>query len=84
MRIGILTGGGDCPGLNAVIRSIAKPAMSYFGATVIGIEDGFEGFVEGRDDGRVAFELLQRFEAAVAGVAEDRRRRTKGRGVAHR
>lgn len=47
-RIGILTGGGDCPGLNAVIRSIAKPAMSYFGATVIGIEDGFEGLVEGK------------------------------------
>jgi 6-phosphofructokinase 1 len=47
-RIGILTGGGDCPGLNAVIRSIAKPAMTEYGATVIGIEDGFEGFVEGR------------------------------------
>ncbi|GJQ20034.1 MAG: 6-phosphofructokinase [Bacteroidia bacterium] len=47
-RIAILTGGGDCPGLNAVIRSIAKPAMAYFGATVIGIEDGFEGLVEGR------------------------------------
>ncbi|MBP8976696.1 MAG: ATP-dependent 6-phosphofructokinase [Bacteroidetes bacterium] len=47
-RIGILTGGGDCPGLNAVIRSIAKPAMTEYGATVIGILDGFEGFVEGR------------------------------------
>jgi ATP-dependent phosphofructokinase / diphosphate-dependent phosphofructokinase len=47
-RIGILTGGGDCPGLNAVIRSIAKPAMSYFNSRVIGILDGFEGFVEGR------------------------------------
>jgi ATP-dependent phosphofructokinase / diphosphate-dependent phosphofructokinase len=47
-RIGILTGGGDCPGLNAVIRSVAKPAMAYFGATVIGVEDGFEGLVEGR------------------------------------
>ncbi len=47
-RIGILTGGGDCPGLNAVIRSIAKPAMTYFGATVIGVMDGFEGLVEGR------------------------------------
>ena len=47
-RIGILTGGGDCPGLNAVIRSIAKPALSYFNADVIGILDGFEGFVEGR------------------------------------
>ncbi|HUN64700.1 MAG TPA: ATP-dependent 6-phosphofructokinase [Bacteroidota bacterium] len=47
-KVGILTGGGDCPGLNAVIRSIAKPAMSYFNAKVIGIQDGFEGFVEGR------------------------------------
>jgi ATP-dependent phosphofructokinase / diphosphate-dependent phosphofructokinase len=47
-RIGILTGGGDCPGLNAVIRSIAKPAMTQFGCTVIGILDGFEGLVEGR------------------------------------
>ena len=47
-RIGILTGGGDCPGLNAVIRSVAKPAMSHFHSRVIGIIDGFEGLVEGR------------------------------------
>lgn len=47
-RIGILTGGGDCPGLNAVIRSIAKPAMAHFRSTVIGILDGYEGMVEGR------------------------------------
>lgn len=46
-RIGILTGGGDCPGLNAVIRGITKPAQDY-GMTVIGIQDGFEGLVEGR------------------------------------
>jgi ATP-dependent phosphofructokinase / diphosphate-dependent phosphofructokinase len=47
-RIGILTGGGDCPGLNAVIRSIAKPAMRHFNAKVIGVIDGYEGMVEGR------------------------------------
>jgi 6-phosphofructokinase 1 len=47
-RIGILTGGGDCPGLNAVIRSIAKPAMAHFNSRVIGILDGYEGMVEGR------------------------------------
>ena len=47
-RIGILTGGGDCPGLNAVIRSVAKPAIAHFNATVIGVMDGFEGMVEGR------------------------------------
>jgi len=46
-RIGILTGGGDCPGLNAVIRAITKPAMSCYHSTVIGIQDGFEGLVEG-------------------------------------
>lgn len=47
-RIGILTGGGDCPGLNAVIRSVAKPAIAHFNAKVIGIMDGYEGMVEGR------------------------------------
>jgi ATP-dependent phosphofructokinase / diphosphate-dependent phosphofructokinase len=46
-RLGILTGGGDCPGLNAVIRAVAKTAMNDHGAEVIGIEDGFEGLVEG-------------------------------------
>jgi len=46
-RIGLLTGGGDCPGLNAVIRGVTKPAQDY-GMTVYGILDGFEGLVEGR------------------------------------
>ncbi len=46
-RIGILTGGGDCPGLNAVIRGVAKPAHDQ-GLTVLGIVDGFEGLVEGK------------------------------------
>ena len=40
-RIGILTGGGDCPGLNAVIRAVAKTAINRFGMEVIGIEDLF-------------------------------------------
>lgn len=46
-RIGILTGGGDCPGLNAVIRGVTKPALDN-GLTVLGILDGFEGLVEGK------------------------------------
>ncbi len=46
-RIGVLTGGGDCPGLNAVIRGVTKPAQDY-GMSVFGILDGFEGLVEGR------------------------------------
>lgn len=46
-RIAILTGGGDCPGLNAVIRAVAKKAMGE-GGEVIGIEDGYEGLVKNR------------------------------------
>jgi len=44
-RIGVLTGGGDCPGLNAVIRAVAKRAVGEYGWRVIGIEDGFEGLI---------------------------------------
>jgi 6-phosphofructokinase len=44
--IGILTSGGDCPGLNAAIRGVAKPAMADFHIEVIGIEKGFRGLVE--------------------------------------
>jgi ATP-dependent phosphofructokinase / diphosphate-dependent phosphofructokinase len=44
-QIGILTGGGDCPGLNAVIRAAVKTAILQYGWKVIGIEDGFEGLL---------------------------------------
>ncbi|MBL7134661.1 MAG: 6-phosphofructokinase [Phycisphaerae bacterium] len=46
-RIGILTGGGDCPGLNAVIRAVAKSAIGG-GLEVVGIEDGYLGLIENR------------------------------------
>ena len=47
-RIGILTSGGDCPGLNAVIRAVTKKAIHEFGYEVIGIKDGFEGLAFNR------------------------------------
>ncbi len=47
-RIAILTGGGDCPGLNAVIRAVTKKAMFEYGMEVLGIEDGYEGLIENR------------------------------------
>lgn len=47
-RIGVLTGGGDCPGLNAVIRAVTKTAIFEFGLEVFGIEDGFLGLIENR------------------------------------
>jgi len=46
--IGILTSGGDCPGLNVAIRAITKTAINDFGMKVIGILDGFRGLVENR------------------------------------
>lgn len=46
--IGILTSGGDCPGLNAAIRGVAKAARSAYGMEVVGILDGFNGLVENR------------------------------------
>ena len=47
-RIGILTGGGDCPGLNAAIRAIAKTALLNYGMEVVGIRDGYLGLIENR------------------------------------
>ena len=48
MRVGLLTGGGDCPGLNAVIRAVTKSLIGMCNAEVIGIEDGFAGLMEMR------------------------------------
>ncbi len=45
-RIGILTGGGDCPGLNGVIRAVTLHARQTFGWEVVGIRNGFEGLYE--------------------------------------
>ena len=47
-RIGILTAGGDSPGLNAAIRGVGKAAHGYYGMEVVGFRDGFRGLVENR------------------------------------
>jgi len=47
-KIGVLTGGGDCPGLNAVIRAVVKTAIRKYRWQVVGIENGFDGLVENR------------------------------------
>jgi 6-phosphofructokinase 1 len=47
-RIGVLTGGGDCPGLNAVIRAVTKSAISQHRLEVFGVEDGFLGLIDNR------------------------------------
>ncbi len=47
-KIAVLTGGGDCPGLNGVIRAVTKKAILDLGLEVIGIEDGYEGLIKHR------------------------------------
>jgi len=48
MRVGILTGGGDCPGLNAVIRAIVRKGIRVHGDELVGFLDGYQGVVEQR------------------------------------
>ena len=47
MKVGVLTGGGDCPGLNAVIRAIVRKAEAIHGDQVLGFRDGWKGVLEG-------------------------------------
>ena len=44
-RIAVLTGGGDAPGLNAVIRAVTKTAINIYGCEVLGVRDGYDGFI---------------------------------------
>jgi len=60
MRIGILTGGGDCPGLNAVIRAVVRKATAEHGDEVVGFRDGWRGVLDG--------ETVQLDVAAVRGL----------------
>ncbi len=47
MRIGVLTGGGDCPGLNAVIRAVVRKGVEVYGHSFVGFRDGWRGPLEG-------------------------------------
>ncbi len=47
MRIGMLTGGGDCPGLNAVIRAVVRKGIDAYGDQLVGFRDGWRGVLEG-------------------------------------
>ena len=47
MRVGVLTGGGDCPGLNAVIRAVVRKGVQEYGYEFVGFRDGWRGPLEG-------------------------------------
>ena len=72
--LGILTAGGDSPGLNAVVRAITKVAMNEFGMRVLGIQDGFRGLVENRivtlDDATVSGVLTR--GGTILGTSRDK------------
>ena len=46
MRIGVLNGGGDCPGLNAVIRAVVRKGIDRYGHAIVGFRDGWRGPIE--------------------------------------
>jgi len=46
VRIGVLTGGGDCPGLNAVIRAVVRKGIDGYGHAIVGFRDGWRGPLE--------------------------------------
>ncbi|MEU3061111.1 6-phosphofructokinase [Streptomyces subrutilus] len=48
MKVGVLTGGGDCPGLNAVIRAVVRKGTQEYGYGFIGFKDGWRGVIQGR------------------------------------
>jgi ATP-dependent phosphofructokinase / diphosphate-dependent phosphofructokinase len=48
MRVGVLTGGGDCPGLNAVIRAVVRKGVKEYGFEFVGYRDGWRGPLEGQ------------------------------------
>jgi 6-phosphofructokinase 1 len=60
-RVAVLTGGGDAPGLNAVIRAVVKTAINDYGCEVLGVRDGYDGFLT--EGGVTSLDL-----AAVRGI----------------
>src|SRR5438105_11924409 len=50
MRIGVLTGGGDCPGLNAVIRAVVRKGIDHHVHSILGFRDGWRGALEATYD----------------------------------
>jgi len=71
-RIGLMTSGGDCPGLNAAIRAVVKSAMNNYGYEVIGFRDGYRGLVENR------FEKMKLSD--VSGILDKQGRRKNHTG----
>ncbi len=73
-RIGILTAGGDSPGLNAAIRGVGKTALGYYGWGIVGFRDGFRGLVENRriNLDRAALSGILTIGGTILGTSRDK------------
>ena len=73
-RIGILTAGGDSPGLNAAIRGVGKAALGFYGMEIVGFRDGFRGLVENRrlDLDRSALSGILTIGGTILGTSRDK------------
>ena len=78
-RIGILTAGGDSPGLNAAIRGVGKAAQGNYGMQVIGFRDGFRGLVENRsvDLGGSVLSGILTIGGTILGTSRDKPHKMK-------
>ena len=74
MRVGILTAGGDSPGLNAAIRGFGKAAMTTYGMEVVGFRDGFRGLAEDRrvQLGKGALSGILTIGGTILGTSRDK------------
>ena len=66
-RIGILTAGGDCPGLNACIRGVARASYSLFDTEIVGIQDGYAGLIEGNYRDAVGYHYVPIDHSTIRG-----------------
>lgn len=73
-RIGILTAGGDSPGLNAAIRGVGKAALGFYGMEIVGFRDGFRGLVENHriDMDRAALSGILTLGGTILGTSRDK------------
>ena len=81
MRVAMLTGGGDCPGLNAVMRAVVRKGEMVYGDELVGFRDGWRGPIEGD---LVPLSVEPRSGARCPGAARSsaRRARTPSRSTA--
>ena len=82
-QVGVLTAGGDSPGLNAVLRGIGKAAQEQFRMEVVGFRDGFRGLMENRtiELNENALSGILTLGGTILGTSRDKPHRMRAAGV---